>query len=204
MISAQDVQKLRQATGAGMMDAKKALTEAKGNFEAAVDLLRAKGAKVAQARGERATGQGLVESYIHSGGRVGALVEVACETDFVARTDQFKNLAHDIAMQVTATNPLYLAPEDVPQDIVEREKNVYLEQLKAEGKTGDMVEKIIAGKLQKFYQEVCLLNQPFFRDDKQKVADIITQTITQTGENIKIKRFARFELSGAASCSAVK
>lgn len=204
MFTAQDVQKLRQVTGAGMMDAKKALDESKGDFEAAVDILRKKGSKVAASRGARATGQGLVESYIHAGGRVGAIVEVACETDFVARTDQFKELAHDIAMHVTAANPLYLSPEDVPAEIVDREKSVYRDQLAAEGKTGDMVEKILDGKLQKYYQETCLLNQPFFKDDKQKVSEVVTAAIAKTGENIKIRRFCRFELAAASSCGAVK
>lgn len=204
MFTAQDVQKLRQTTGAGMMDAKKALDEAKGDFDAAVDILRKKGSKVAASRGARATGQGLVEAYIHTGGRVGAMVELACETDFVALTDQFKNLAHDLAMHITAVNPLYLAPEDVPAEIIEHEKQIAREQLAQEGKTGDMVEKILEGKIQKYYQEVCLLNQPFFKDDKIKVRDAVNQVIAATGENMKIKRFCRFELSGESSCCTAK
>ncbi len=198
-ITAQDVQRFRAATGAGMMDAKRALEESGGDVDRAVDALRKKGAKVAAARGERATSQGLVESYVHGGGTLGVLVEVACETDFVARTDKFKELAHDIAMQVAATNPQYIAVDDVPADVIVREREVYLGQLKEQGKQGPMVEKIVEGKLEKFYEEACLLKQPFFKDDTKKVQDVVNETITATGENIKIKRFARFTLSGRPS-----
>ncbi len=204
MITAQDVQKLRQSTGAGMMDAKKALTEANGDFDKAVEILRKKGSKVAMSRGARATGQGLVECYVHSGGQVAAMVEILCETDFVARTDQFKNLAHDLAMQVTASSPLYLSPENVPAEIVDKEKKFYQEQLEAEGKSGDMLNKIIEGKIQKYYQDICLLEQPFFKDDKIKVKDAVTQAIAATGENIKVKRFARFELAGSSAFDQAK
>ncbi len=193
-ISVQDVQKLRATTGAGMMDAKKALVEADGNFDKAIDVLRARGAKVAASKGDRATSQGLVESYIHGDGAIGVLVEVACETDFVARTDKFKELAHDLALQVAASNPQYLSPADVPADVVACEKAVYVAQLQEQGKTGPMVDKIIEGKLEKFYQEVCLLKQPFFKDDKFTVEQVITNTIATIGENIKIKRFVRFSL----------
>lgn len=189
-----DIQKLRETTGAGMMDAKKALDEAGGDFDKAVELLRAKGAKVAASKGERATGQGLVESYIHAGGRIGSMVEVLCETDFVARTDKFKELAHDLAMQVAAANPLYVSTADVPAEVVEREKRVYAEQLKEEGKTGPMVEKIVEGKLAKFYQEACLMNQPFFKNDKQTVQEMLNEAIAALGENMKVRRFARFSL----------
>lgn len=197
-ITPQDIQKLRTTTGAGMMDAKKALHEAAGDFDKAVAILRQRGAKVAQAKGERTTSQGLVEGYIHLGGNLGAMVEVACETDFVARTDKFKALAHDLAMQVAAANPQYISPEDVPAEVVEREREVYLGQLKEQGKTGPMVDKIIEGKLEKFYQEVCLMKQPFFKDDKRTVGEVITEAIATIGENIKVKRFARFSLSGSA------
>lgn len=196
MVQVTDIQKLREQTGAGMMTAKKALTEAGGDFDKAVELLRQHGVKVAAAKGERTTGQGLVEAYVHLGGRLGVLVEVACETDFVARTDKFKELAHDLALQVAATSPLYLEPGDVPTEVIEREKRVYGEQLKEEGKTGPMTDKIIEGKLAKFYQEVCLLQQPFFKNDKQTVAQVITEAISALGENIKVKRFARFALGG--------
>lgn len=198
-VSAQDVQKLRAETGAGMMEAKRALNEAGGDFAAAVDWLRQRGAKVAAAKGERVTSQGLVESYIHSGGTLGVLVEVACETDFVARTDKFKALAHDLAMQVAAANPQYITPADVPAEVVAREREVYQGQLKEQGKQGPMTAKIIEGKLEKFYQEVCLVNQPFFKDDTRTVAEVINEAIATTGENIKVKRFARFSLSGGPS-----
>ncbi len=199
MYTAQDVQKLRQATGAGMMAAKKALEEAQGDLAAAVDILRKQGGKIAASKMGRATSQGLVESYIHAGGRIGALVEVACETDFVARTEQFKILAHDLAMQVAAANPLYLSPAEVPAEAVEHEQQIYLEQLASAGKTGPMTAKIIEGKLQKYYAEVCLMQQPFFKDDQKTVAEVLTEAIATIGENIKIKRFARFELSGSPS-----
>lgn len=195
----QDIQKLREATGAGMMDAKRALVATNGDFDKAVEELRKRGAKVAAAKVGRATGQGLVEAYIHGGGRLGVLVEVACETDFVARTDKFKDFVHDLAMQVAASNPLYLSPENVPAEVVEREKRVYQEQLKEEGKTGPMVDKIIDGKLTKFYQEVCFLNQPYFKNDKQTIGEFVTQMVATVGENIKIKRFVRFALGGSAS-----
>jgi len=194
MSTINDIQKLREHTGAGMMATKKALAEADGDFAKAVDLLRQRGVKVAAAKGERATGQGLIEAYVHLGGKLGVLVEVACETDFVARTDKFKELAHDLAMQVAATNPLYLEPKDVPQEVIEREQRIYLEQLAAEGKQPPMADKIIAGKLAKFYQEVCLMKQPFFKDDQQTVAEVVTAAIAALGENIKVKRFARFAL----------
>ena len=196
MSTINDIQKLREHTGAGMMATKKALAEADGDFAKAVDLLRQRGVKVAAAKGERATGQGLIEAYVHLGGKLGVLVEVACETDFVARTDKFKELAHDLAMQVAATNPLYLEPKDVPQEVIEREQRIYLEQLAAEGKQPPMADKIIAGKLAKFYQEVCLMKQPFFKDDQQTVAEVVMAAIAVLGENIKVKRFTRFALGG--------
>ncbi|HAO81277.1 MAG TPA: elongation factor Ts [Candidatus Veblenbacteria bacterium] len=189
-----DIQKLREQTGAGMMAAKKALEEASGDFDKAVDLLRQRGVKVAASKGSRATGQGLVEAYIHMGGKLGVLVELACETDFVARTDKFKELAHDLAMHVAASNPLYLEPSEIPMEVIAHEKQIYTEQLAAEGKKGEMVEKIVEGKLVKYYQEVCLLQQQFFKDDKQTVTDVITAAIVAIGENIKVRRFARFAL----------
>lgn len=185
-----------------MMDAKRALEESGGDYDKAVDALRKKGAKVAAARGERTTSQGLVESYIHGAGNLGALVEVACETDFVARTDKFKELAHDLAMQVAASNPQYVSPDDIPAEAVAREREVYAGQLKEQGKTGPMVDKIIEGKLEKFYEETCLLRQPFFKDDSKKVQDVLNETIAATGENIKVKRFARFTLAGSPSVCA--
>ncbi len=201
-ISINDIQNLRNITGAGMMSAKRALEEAGGDVQKAVDLLRQKGVKVAAGKSDRTTSQGLIESYIHGEGTLGVLVEVACETDFVARTDNFKNLAHDLAMQIAASAPQYIQAEDVPAEVVEREKAVYVAQLAEQGKSGEMAEKIIIGKLEKFYAEVCLLKQPFFKDDKKTVGDVVTEMIATLGENIKVKRFARFGLSGGASvCS---
>lgn len=194
MVTIDQITKLRGNTGAGMMDAKRALTEAKGDYDAAVKILREKGIKIAQGKSGRATGQGLVEAYIHAGGKVGALVEVVCETDFVARTDKFKELAHDIAMQVAAANPQYISPEDVPDKVLEQEKDIYRKQLADEGKKGDMVEKILAGKLEKFYSEACLLKQPFIKDDKKKVEDLVNEAIQALGENIKVVNFSRFSL----------
>jgi elongation factor Ts len=202
VISSQEVQKLRAATGAGMMDAKRALEEAGGDFDKAIEVLRKKSSKMAAGKVDRVTSQGLVETYVHGGGALGVLIEVACETDFVARTDKFKDLAHDLAMQVAASNPQYIDVADISAEIVEREKRIYAEQLKEQGKTGPMVDKIIEGKLDKFYQEVCLLKQPFFKDDKRTVGEVITEAIAVIGENIKVKRFARFALSGGPTvCS---
>ncbi len=198
-VTTQDVQQLRAASGAGMMDAKKALTEAGGDFEKAIDLLRKRGAKVAASKGDRTTSQGLVEAYIHGEGTLGVLVEVACETDFVARTDTFKALAHDLALHVAASNPQYVSPDQVPAEVVAREKAVYVDQLKQQGKEGPMVEKIIEGKLEKFYQEVCLMKQPFFRDDTKTVGEVMVAAIATLGENIKVKRFARFSLTGGSA-----
>jgi elongation factor Ts len=198
-VTTQDIQKLREASGAGMMDAKKALVEAEGDFEKAIDLLRKRGAKVAASKGSRTTNQGLVEAYIHGEGGLGVLVELACETDFVARTDTFKALAHDLAMQVAASSPQYVESSQVPAEVVAREKAVYVEQLKEQGKEGAMVEKIVEGKLEKFYQEVCLMKQPFFKDDSKTVGEVVVEAIATLGENIKVRRFARFSLTGGSA-----
>ena len=176
------------------MDAKKALQEAKGDFDKAVKILREQGLKIAQGKSGRATSQGLIEAYIHAGGRVGALVQVVCETDFVARTDKFKELAHDIAMQVAAANPQYVSPTDVPAKVLEQEKDIYRKQLADDGKKGDMVEKILDGKLEKFFSEVCLLKQPYIKDDKKKIEDLVNEAVTTLGENIKVVNFSRFSL----------
>ena len=202
-INSQEVQKLRATTGAGMMDAKRALEEAGGDFDKAIEVLRKKSSKMAANKIDRVTSQGLVETYVHGGGILGALIEVACETDFVARTDKFKDLAHDLAMQVAASNPQYINVADVPAEVVEREKRIYAEQLQEQGKSGSMTGKIIDGKLDKFYQEVCLLKQPFFKDDKRTVGEVINEAIATTGENIKVKRFARFALSGGPTACHV-
>ncbi len=196
MVTPQEIAKLREATGAGMMDAKKALVEAGGDFDKAVKALRERGLKVAQSKSARATSQGLVEAYIHAGGTVGSMVEISCETDFVARTDKFKELAHDIAMQAAATSPKYLSPADVPAEVLAQEKEIILKQLAEQGKTGEMAEKITTGKLEKFYSEVCLLKQPFIKDDTKTIEQLVNDCIATIGENIKVARFAVFNLSG--------
>jgi len=194
MSDKQNIVKLRGITGAGMMDCKKALEEVDGDIEKAVEVLRKTGAIKAAKKGERSTGEGLVHSYIHSNGKIGALVQVLCETDFVARTDEFKQLAHDLAMHVTAMSPLYLSPDDIPTEVVEKEKKFYLEEAGESGKPQEVVDKIVEGKLGKFYAENCLLNQPFFKDEDIVIGELITQKIAKIGENIKVERFARFSI----------
>jgi elongation factor Ts len=192
-VSTDMIKDLREKTGAGMMECKKALTESNGDFEKAVDLLRQKGLSTALKKAGRIASEGLIDSYIHMG-KIGVLVEVNCETDFVARTDDFRELAKDIAMHIAATNPLYLSREDVPQDVIEREKEIYRAQVK--DKPPHVVEKIIEGKLEKFYSEACLLEQLFVKDpeQKQRIRDIITEKIAKLGENIVLKKFVRFQL----------
>ena len=192
-VSTDMIKDLREKTGAGMMECKKALTDSHGDFEKAVDLLRQKGLSTALRKAGRIASEGLIDSYIHMG-KIGVLVEVNCETDFVARTDDFRELAKDIAMHIAATNPLYLLKEDVPQDVIEREKEIYRAQVK--DKPQHVVEKIIEGKLEKFYSEACLLEQLFVKDpeQKQRIRDIITEKIAKLGENIVLRRFVRFQL----------
>ena len=192
-ISAELVKNLREKTGAGMMDCKKALTESNGDFEKAIDLLRQKGLATALKKSGRNVSEGLIESYIHMG-RIGTMIEVNCETDFVARTDDFKELVKDVAMHVAAANPLYLARENVPQDVVDREKEIYRAQV--EGKPPQVIDKIIEGKLEKFYADNCLLDQIFIKDPDQKktVIALVTEKIAKLGENIIVRRFARFQL----------
>ena len=196
-ISADLVKELREKTGVGMMECKKALTETNGDCDKALDLLRQKGLATAQKKAGRTASEGLIESYIHMG-KIGTLVEVNCETDFVARTDDFKELARDIAMHIAATNPLYLSREDVPQDVLEHEKEIYRSQVT--NKPPQVVEKIIEGKLEKFYTDMCLLEQIFVKDadQKKKVKDIVTDKIAKLGENIIVRRFARFQLGEIA------
>ena len=195
MADAKTIAKLRNQTGAGMMDCKKALDEAGDDYDKAIDILRKKGeAKASKKMAEREAKEGIVYSYIHSSNKSGAMVELFCETDFVARTDDFKSLAHDIAMQIVAMSPDYLKPEDVPSEVIEKEKEIYREQLKKEGKPEEMVEKILLGKLDKFYQEVCLLKQSFIKEDKLSVEDMIKQVIAKTGEKIEIGNFANFQI----------
>lgn len=193
-IDTQSIIKIRELTGAGLIEVKTALEEAGGDTDKAVEILRKKGVLKAAKKSERQTKEGLVHAYIHANGKVGALIEVQCETDFVARNQSFQNLVHDLAMQVAAANPLYLSPADIPEADLEKEKVIQREILKAEGKPETMIEKILEGKMAKFYSEVCLLNQLFIKDDKITVEQLIKQAIAVIEENIQVKRFVRFGL----------
>lgn len=188
------VKKLRDMTGSGIMDCKEALKEANGDIEKAVEILRKKGIVKAEKKAGREVREGVIWSYIHPGNKLGVLVEVNCETDFVARTDDFKNFAKDIAMQIAAANPLAVSREDIDPAIVEKEKEIYAEQAKAQGKPENVIERIVEGKLEKFYQEACLLEQPFVKDPQRTVKDYLTETVAKLGENIVITRFVRFQL----------
>lgn len=188
------VKELRDKTSAGMMDCKKALTETDGDMDKAVDLLHKKGLAVAAKRAGRATSEGVVETYIHAGGKLGVMIELNCETDFVAKTDQFRELARDIAMHVAASNPVAVERDGVPADLMERERQIYVEQAEESGKPANIVEKIVAGKIDKFLAEVCLLEQKFVKDPERSVQDLITDCVGKMGENISIKRFARFQI----------
>ena len=195
-ITADQVRQLREKTGAGMMECKKALVDTGGNFDAAVDALRKSGIARADQRAGRVAGEGLVESYIHPGGRVGVLIEVNCETDFVARTPQFQELVKHLAMQVAAAGAEYVRREDVPVERVAREREILAAQMEGEKKPAAILEKIVEGRLAKFYSEVCLLEQAYIRDDKIKVADLVKETSSKTGENIVVRRYSRFRLGG--------
>ena len=202
-ISAAQVKELRDKTGAPLMDCKQALTEAKGNLEDAVVLLRKKGVSVAAKKATRMTSEGSVASYIHAGGKIGVLVEVNCESDFVARTEDFKELVHDIAMHITASDPKFVRKEDVTPEAFEREKEIYRHQAAATGKPPQVVEKIVAGKMEKFYEEVCLLEQPFIKDQTITIAQLIAAKIGKLGENIAVRRFARFKVGDVGETVAV-
>jgi len=193
-ISASQVKELRARTGAGIIDCKNALAEAAGDLEKAQRLLRAKGLAAAERKSGRTTKEGVVASYIHGEGRLGVLVEINCETDFVARTQEFKTLARDIAMQIAASDPRYVSRDQIPVDAVTAEREIYLAQAKSEGKPDAVAPRIAEGKLEKWFATVCLLDQPFIRDDSRKVADVVKDAIARTGENIQIRRFARFRL----------
>lgn len=193
-ISAGMVKELRERTGAGMMECKNALAEANGDMERAIDILRARGAAKAAKRAERDVKEGAIGSYVHMGGKIGVLVEVGCETDFVSRNETFQGLVRDLAMHVAAANPLALSAEAIPADVVERERAVYLEQVKNEGKPEKMWDKIVDGKLNKFYKESTLLEQPFVKDPDKTVKELITEVAAKTGENIVVRRFVRFAL----------
>jgi elongation factor Ts len=193
-VTADQVKQLREQTGAGMMECKKALVEAEGDFDRAVDTLRKSGIARAEGRASRAASEGLVESYIHPGNRVGVLIEVNCETDFVARTEEFQELVKNLAMQAAAAGAEFTRREEIPAERVQRERDIFAGQVAGQGKPPAVVEKIVEGKLNKFYSEICLMEQPYIRDDKISVSDLITQVASKTGENIVVRRFARFRL----------
>jgi elongation factor Ts len=193
-ITSEMVKELRVKTGAGMMDCKEALAAANGDFEKAIDYLRKKGMSAATKRSSKAAKDGTIASYIHMGGRIGVLVEINCETDFVAKTDDFQVMARDIAMHVAASNPLYVRADEIPPDTLEREKAIYREQLKAEKKPEKIWDKIIEGKLKKYYEDVCLLDQDFIKNTDITVGTLISNMIAKTGENIVVRRFVRFQL----------
>ena len=192
-ISASLVKELREITGAGMLDCKNTLVETEGNLEKAIDLLREKGLSKAAKKAGRIASEGLVDSYIH-GGRIGVLVEVNSETDFVAKTNEFKTFVRDIAMQIAASNPQYISRDEVPADVVEREKSILKQQALNEGKPEHIVEKMIEGRINKFYEEICLLDQSFIKDPDKKIEELLNENISKIGENLKIRRFARFEV----------
>jgi len=191
-IDAKLVKTLREKTGAGMMDCKNALVDSNGDLDKAVDYLRKSGVAKAEKKGTRDTREGLVYSYIHAGGRLGVLLELNCETDFVAKTDGFTELAHNLAMQIAATNPLSLDRESIDDEIIAREKEIFTDQAKSEGKPDNIIEKMVEGRLSKFFQESCLLDQTYIKDPDKKVSDLLTETIATLGENISLNRFIRF------------
>ncbi len=193
-VDAQKVKELREKTGAGFMDCKNALTEAEGDMEQAVDLLRQKGIDVAMAREGKAAEEGIIASYVHAGNQIGVLVDLRCETDFVARTDEFREFGRDLAMQVAAMHPKWIAPEDVPSEVVEREKEVLTQQALEEGKPEHIVEKMVEGRLQKFYENVCLMKQPFIRDDSLTIEDKLNELIAACGERLVVARFVRYQV----------
>ena len=198
-IDAKTVKALRDKTGAGMMDCKKALLETDGNVEKAIDHLRKSGIAKAENKETRNTKEGVVFSYIHHGGRLGVLVELNCETDFVAKTESFSELSHNLAMQIAATNPLAIQREDIDQIIIDHEKEIFIEQTKDSGKPKNVIEKIVEGRMEKFYADSCLIEQPYIKDPDKKVGDLITEMVATLGENIVVNRFTRFAIGEASS-----
>jgi elongation factor Ts len=205
-ISAQLVKELRDRTGAGFSDCRAALVETGGDIEQAINVLRKKGQAAAAKKAQRATSEGLVSCYIHAGGRIGVLVEINCESDFVARTEAFQKLCHDVAMHIAALDPRFLRREEVTQEVLDRERDIYREQAKTTGKPAPVIEKIVTGKMEKFYEENCLYEQHFIKDEGVTIKELVDQSIAKVGENITIRRFSRFkvgEMDGAASSPAV-
>ncbi len=198
-IDAKLVKTLREKTGAGMMDCKKALVQSEGDLNKAVDNLRKSGIAKAEKKGSRDTREGLVYSYIHAGGRLGVLLELNCETDFVAKTDGFTELAHNLAMQIAATNPIAMDRKSVSESLIAREKEIFTDQAKSEGKPENIIEKMVEGRLTKFFQESCLMEQTYIKDSDKKVNDLLTETIATLGENISINRFIRFAIGESSS-----
>jgi len=193
-VSAEQIKKLRELTGAGILDAKRTLEQYDGDFDKALAVLKEKGLKAAEKKAERVAKQGLIETYVHGGGRIGVMVEVNCETDFVAATNEFRQLAHDVALQIAATKPLYVSMDDVPADIVAAQKKIFADAALAEGKPANIVERIVQGKTDAFFKESVLLRQTFIRDDALTIQDLVQSVIAKLGENIVVKRFVRFEL----------
>jgi elongation factor Ts len=193
-VSANSVKELREKTGAGFMDCKKALAETAGDIEKAVDYLRKKGVAAAAKKASRAVSDGAVGAYVHPGGKIGVLLEINCETDFVARNTEFQTVLKDVAMQIAAANPRYVRREEIPEEELEREKAIYRQQAQESGKPEAIVEKIVEGKMDRFYAETCLLEQPFIKDPDRKVLDLINGAIARLGENIQVRRFARYQL----------
>ena len=193
-IDAKTVKSLRERTGAGMMDCKKALMETNGDLEKAIDHLRKTGVAKAEKKGQRTTKEGLVFSYIHHGGKLGVLLELNCETDFVAKTEGFNDLAHNLAMQIAATNPSSISRDDIDSSLLEREKNIFTDQAKESGKPDNIIEKMVEGRVEKFYAESCLLEQQYIKDSERKVSDLLTEAVSTLGENIVINRFVRYAI----------
>ena len=198
-IDANIVKELRDKTGAGMMDCKNALKESSGDLETAIDFLRKSGAAKAEKKGSRETKEGLVYSYIHAGGRLGVMIEVNCETDFVAKTDGFIELAHNLAMQIAATNPIAIDKNSVHEDLISKEIEIYTEHAKSSGKPDNIIEKMVEGRLSKFFQENCLMEQAYIKDSDKKVSDLMTETIATLGENITISKYTRFAVGESDS-----
>jgi len=192
--TAEQIKRLRELTGAGVLDAKRTLEQYNGDFDKALAVLKEKGLKAAEKKAERVAKQGLIETYVHAGGKIGVIVEVNCETDFVAATNEFKQLAHDLALQIAAAKPRYVSMNDIPADVVEAQKKIFTDAARAEGKPEAIIEKIVQGKTDAFFKETVLLRQPFIRDEAVTIQDLIQSVIAKLGENIVVRRFARFEL----------
>lgn len=188
------VKKLRESSGISMLECKKAVEESGNDFEKAVEILRKKGYEKAKSKSSRTTNQGIIGSYIHTNGRIGVIIELACETDFVSKNEDFLQLSKDISMQIAAMNPKYITSKDIPADVIEKEKDIFREQMKNSGKPENIIDKIVEGKLGKFYSEICLLNQTFFKEDKKTIEQLIAEKIHKIGENIVVKRFVRYQI----------